>query len=115
MDQNKIASILNWSVPKNVTEVRSFLGLAGYYRRFIPGFSKIALPLTQLLRKESVFVWDDSCRASFDTLKIMLTEAPVLSQPESGKEFMFIPMLLIVDWYVCLCKKAKTLPMLPGN
>ena len=88
VDQNKISSILNWNVPKNVTEVRSFLGLAGYYRRFIKGFSKIALPMTQLLRKDTKFVWDDHCQMSFDTLKAMLTKAPVLTQPESGKDFI---------------------------
>ena len=88
VNQNKIASILNWSVPKNVTEVRSFLGLAGYYRRFIKGFSKIASPMTRLLRKETKFLWDDQCQASFEKLKAMLTEAPVLTQPESGKDFI---------------------------
>ena len=88
VDKSKIEAILNWSVPKSVTEVRSFLGLAGYYRRFVEGFSKIASPLTCLLRKETKFVWDDRCQTSFDKLKAMLTEAPVLTQPESGKDFV---------------------------
>ena len=87
VDQNKIALILNWSVPKSVTEIHSFLGLAGYYRRFIQGFSKIASPMTRLLRKDTKFVWDDQCQTSFEKLKAMLTEAPVLTQPESGKDF----------------------------
>ncbi|KAL4378322.1 hypothetical protein GQ457_02G025300 [Hibiscus cannabinus] len=71
----------------NVGEVRSFLGLAGYYRRFVNGFSTIALPLTKLLRKDQLFNWSENQQRSFDQLKQALTHAPVLVQPESGKEF----------------------------
>ncbi|KAK8701427.1 hypothetical protein V6N13_019814 [Hibiscus sabdariffa] len=72
---------------KNVGEVRSFLGLAGYYRRFVKGFSSIALPLTKLLRKDQPFEWSEDRQRSFDQLKQALTHAPVLVQPESDKEF----------------------------
>ncbi|KAG8499245.1 hypothetical protein CXB51_005776 [Gossypium anomalum] len=74
--------------PRNVTEVRSFLGLAGYYRRFVKGFSMIATPMTKLLQKDVKFEWSEKCQKSFDRLKTYLTEAPVLVQPESGKEFV---------------------------
>ncbi|XP_037496640.1 uncharacterized mitochondrial protein AtMg00860-like [Jatropha curcas] len=69
VDPMKIEAIVDWRPPRNVTEVRSFLGLAGYYRRFIKGFSIIASPLTRLLKKAVVFHWDDRCQQSFDTLK----------------------------------------------
>ncbi|KAA3483913.1 DNA/RNA polymerases superfamily protein [Gossypium australe] len=73
---------------RNVSEVHSFLGLAGYYRRFVKGFSTIATPLTRLLQKDVRFEWSNKCQKSFDQLKTLLTEAPVLVQPESGKEFV---------------------------
>ncbi|XP_016667470.2 uncharacterized protein [Gossypium hirsutum] len=87
VDPKKIEAIIQWKTPKNVSEVRSFLGLAGYYRRFVNGFSKIALPMTKLLQKNVPFIWDDQCQKSFETLKRMLTEAPILTLPESGKDF----------------------------
>jgi hypothetical protein len=61
VDPNKVRDVLNWSPPKNVPEIRSFLGLAGYYRRFIEGFSKIVKPLTTLFKKGKEFKWDDKC------------------------------------------------------
>ncbi|KAK5772151.1 hypothetical protein PVK06_048424 [Gossypium arboreum] len=88
VDPNKISAILNWKPPRNITEVRSFLGLAGYYRRFVKGFSAIATPMTKLLQKDVKFEWTEKCQKSFDQLKTYLTEAPILVQPESGKEFV---------------------------
>ncbi|KAG8496459.1 hypothetical protein CXB51_007559 [Gossypium anomalum] len=88
VDPSKISAIVDWKPPKNVTEVRSFLGLAGYYRRFVNGFSIIAAPITKLLRKDVKFEWTEECQQSFEELKKLLTEAPVLVQPESGKEFV---------------------------
>jgi len=61
--------VLEWESPKSVFEIRSFLGLVGYYRRFIEGFSKLALPLTKLTQKGQAFVWDTQCGYSFQTLK----------------------------------------------
>ena len=87
VDPAKIEAVVNWKSPQNVTEVRSFLGLAGYYRRFVRGFSVIASPLTKLLRKGIKFEWTDKCQNSFEQLKGMLVEAPVLTQPISGKEY----------------------------
>jgi len=88
VDPSKIAAVLEWESPKSVSEIRSFLGLAGYYRRFIEGFSKIALPLTKLTRKGVVFVWDDQCEHSFQTLKEKLTTTPVLVLPNPKEPFV---------------------------
>ncbi|KAA3474290.1 Transposon Ty3-I Gag-Pol polyprotein [Gossypium australe] len=88
VDPSKISAILEWKPPKNMSEVRSFLGFAGYYQRFVKGFSMIATPLTKLLQKDVKFEWSDKCSKSFNQLKTLLTEAPVLIQPESGKEFV---------------------------
>ena len=68
-------------------EVRSFLGLAGYYRRFIPDFSKVAKPMTRLLQKDTRFVWTSECDVAFRTLRTLLTSAPVLAQPDIEKPF----------------------------
>ena len=87
VDPVKIEAVVNWKPPRSVTEVRSFLGLAGYYSRFVKGFSIIASPLTKLLRKGIKFRWSDKCQKSFEQLKEMLVEAPVLMQPTSGKEY----------------------------
>ena len=65
MDPPKIAAVESWEQPRTVTEVRSFLGLAGYYQRFVKLFSVIALPLTRLTRKEVKFEWDENCEQSF--------------------------------------------------
>jgi hypothetical protein len=74
-------------VPTSVHQIWSFLGLAGYYRRFIPDFSKIAKPMTELLKKEVKFCWDDKCDKGFHTLRKLLTTAPVLAQLESTQPF----------------------------
>ena len=87
VDPTKIEAVVNWKPPQSVIEVRSFLGLAGYYRRFVKGFSVIASPLTKLLRKRVKFEWSDKCQNSFEQLKEMLVEALVLTQPTSGKEY----------------------------
>jgi hypothetical protein len=73
--------------PTNVSEIRSFLGLAGYYRRFIQDFSKIAKPMTKLLEKNKDFEWTDECQASFHELKKRLTSAPVLILLDLTKKF----------------------------
>ena len=87
VDPMKIEAIVNWKPPQNVTEVRSFLGLAGYYQRFVQGFSVIASSLTRLLRKGVKFEWDDKCQSNFKRLKEILVEAPVLIQPTLGKDY----------------------------
>ena len=87
VDPIKIEASVNWKLHRNVTEIRSFLGLVGYYRRFVKGFSIIASPLTKLLKKGVKFEWTDKCQNSFEQLKEMLVEAPLLTQPTSGKDY----------------------------
>ena len=88
MDPLKIEAVVNWKLPKNVSEVRSFLGLVGYYRKFVERFSKIAAPLTKLTRKDVKYDWIDACQQSFEELKGRLTSAPVLALPNGRYGFV---------------------------
>ena len=88
VDPQKIEAVVNWKPTKNVSEVRSFLGLAGYYRKFVKGFSKIASPLSKLTRKDVKYDWGDACQKSFDELKGRLTSAPVLALPNGRDRFV---------------------------
>jgi hypothetical protein len=87
IDPRKVKYILEWNSPTTIHQVRSFLGLAGYYRRFIPGFSKIVKPITGLLKNDTKFYWSSKCNEAFERLKVLLTTAPVLAQPDIGKPF----------------------------
>ena len=78
VDPSKVQEVLDWKAPTSVHEVQSFLGLAGYYGRFILDFSKIAKPMTRLLQKDEKFVWTLECEAAFHTLRTLLTTAPIL-------------------------------------
>ncbi|GJY53363.1 putative nucleotidyltransferase, ribonuclease H [Tanacetum coccineum] len=78
MDGAKIKAIQDWEPPTKVTELRSFLGLVNYYRRFIMGYSDIASPLTDLLKKNQAWIWDEECQAAFESLKKAVIEEPVL-------------------------------------
>ncbi|KAJ9539506.1 LOW QUALITY PROTEIN: hypothetical protein OSB04_032239 [Centaurea solstitialis] len=82
VDPAKIEAVMKWEVPKTPTDIRSFLGLADYYRRFIQDFSKIAVPLTRLTRKNVKFVWGEEQQKAFELLRGKLCEAPVLTLPE---------------------------------
>ncbi|GKA39267.1 putative reverse transcriptase domain-containing protein [Tanacetum coccineum] len=88
VDPTKIESIKDWTSPKSPTEIRQFLGLAGYYRRFIEGFSKIAKPMTKLTQKKVKFEWGDKQEAAFQLLKQKLCSAPILALPEGSKDFI---------------------------
>ena len=88
VDPSKVEAVLDWSLPTSVTEVRSFLGLAGYYRRFIQNFLKITVPLTNLIKKSVPFVWSSKCQEAFDVLKEKLTTAPILIIPSPDKRFL---------------------------
>ncbi|KAL0551527.1 hypothetical protein IC582_010616 [Cucumis melo] len=88
VDPAKIEAVTGWTRPSTVSEVRSFLGLAGYYRRFVENFSRIATPLTQLTRKGVPFVWSKACEDSFQTLKQKLVTAPVLTVPDGSGSFV---------------------------
>ena len=87
VDEMKIEAIKSWPVPQTITQVRSFLGLAGFYRRFVKDFSTIAAPLHELTKKGAVFQWGKAHEESFVTLKDKLTHAPLLQLPNFGKTF----------------------------
>ena len=87
VDPAKIEAVKTWPRPRSVTDIRSFLGLAGYYRRFVQDFSKVAKPMTNLMKKEAQFIWTDECEQSFQTLKDLLTSAPILIIPEGNDGF----------------------------
>ena len=87
VDPSKVQSVTKWLAPTSVSEIRSFLGLVGYYRRFIENFSKIAKPMTELLKKDTKFKWTEDCEASFQELKKRLTTAPVLTLPAIRQDF----------------------------
>ena len=85
VDPTKVVSFTKWLAPTSVGEIRSFLGLAGYYRRFIDNFSKIAKPMRELLKKDTKFKWMEECEASFQELKKPLLTVPVLILPDLRK------------------------------
>ena len=88
VDPAKIEAIKKWEAPKTPTEIRQFLGLAGYYRRFIANFSKIAQPLTTLTQKNMKFDWSEKQEEAFQTLKHKLCNAPILALPEGTDNFV---------------------------
>ncbi|GJZ13546.1 hypothetical protein Tco_0548776 [Tanacetum coccineum] len=94
MDPAKVEAITKWPRPTSVTEVRSFLGLAGYYRRFVEGFSRLALPLTKLMRKGEKFVWNEEREKSFEELKQRLVSRLFLLSHLVQVDFRFTVMLL---------------------
>jgi hypothetical protein len=87
VDPSKVQDILEWKPLTTVNQVRSFLGLAGYYRRFIPDFSKIVKPITGLLKNDTKFDWSSKCEEAFEQLKVLLTTSPVLAQSDIEKPF----------------------------
>jgi hypothetical protein len=87
VDPGKVNEVLEWKPLTTVPEVRSFLGLAGYYHQFIPNFSKIEKPITELLKKENKYLWREACDEAFKHLKRLLTTSSVLAQPDTTKPF----------------------------
>eukprot|EP00253_Pinus_taeda_P020519 PITA_20519 len=88
VDPEKIRTIMEWPIPKDVTDIRSFMGLPGYYRRFVEGFSRVAYPITSLHKKGKVFKWTLECQKSFEQLKHLLTTAPILSIVDPNKDYV---------------------------
>ncbi|KAE8674458.1 hypothetical protein F3Y22_tig00111754pilonHSYRG00072 [Hibiscus syriacus] len=88
MDKDKIRAIDEWNPPTKVTELRVFLGLTNYYRRFVKGYSKIATPLTELLKKDKVWEWSTKCQGAFEKIKEAMVSEPVLVLPDYTKPFV---------------------------
>ncbi|WMV24409.1 hypothetical protein MTR67_017794 [Solanum verrucosum] len=87
VDPQKIEEVRNWVRPSSVTEIRSFVGLYSYYRRFVKNFASIAIHLTNLTKKEVPFEWTEKCEESFQKLKTLLTTTPILALLVEGKDF----------------------------
>jgi hypothetical protein len=87
VDPEKVQEVMDWKPPTTVRQIRSFLGLARYYRQFIPDFSRIAKPMTKLLKKGVKFEWSQKCEDAFHALRHHVTTAPVLAQPDNTKSF----------------------------
>ncbi|GJT94961.1 putative reverse transcriptase domain-containing protein [Tanacetum coccineum] len=109
VDPAKIESIKDWTSPKSPTEIRQFLGLAGYYRRFIEGFSKIAKPMTKLTQKKVKFEWGDKQEAAFQLLKQKLCSAPNPSITEGSEYFILILRRFKKVWYAVLMQREKVI------
>lgn len=91
-DPAKIKAVHEYPVPKTVKDVRAFMGLTNYYRKFVKGFAQIASPLHELTKKGAKFIWTEACQTAFDTLKKALTEAPILAYPD-----FTLPFILATD------------------
>jgi hypothetical protein len=89
-DPKKVEVVQNWPVPKNVHEVRSFLGLANYFRKFISHYLEVAAPLTNLTKKSHVWAWTGKCQDAFEKFKHLLTEAPLLKTPDEYKTYRVV-------------------------
>ena len=109
VDPKKIQAIQAWPQPKNATEVRSFLGLAGYYRKFFKGFVSLAQPMTQLTSKDVRFVWSEECGKSFSALKGVLTSAPVLVLPEADQPYVVFTDASIIGLGCVLTQHGKVI------
>ena len=87
MEESKVKAVVEWPTPTRVTELRSFLGLANYYRKFIHGYSHVVSPLTDLLRKNQSWAWSEPCQAAFDKLKVAISSEPILKLPDFSQPF----------------------------
>ncbi|GJZ52550.1 putative reverse transcriptase domain-containing protein [Tanacetum coccineum] len=109
VDPAKIESIKDWASPKSPTEIHQFLGLAGYYQRFIEGFSKIAKPMTKLTQKKVKFEWGDKQETTFQLLKHKLYSAPILALPEGSEDFIVYCDASIKGLGVVLMQREKVI------
>ncbi|GJS52517.1 putative nucleotidyltransferase, ribonuclease H [Tanacetum coccineum] len=104
----KVEAVMRWE-PKNPSEIQSFLGLAGYYRRFIQDFSKLATPLTSLTKKGEKFTWTESQEDAFQSLKHKLCEAPILSLPKGTEDFVVYSDVSLIGMGCVLMQREKVI------
>jgi len=121
-DPKKTKTVSDWLTPRCVKDVRSFMGLTSYYRRFVQGYAEIAAPLNALMKKNQRFHWSDDTQAAFDALKVTLTSAPILAIPTADGDFVLytdssyfaigavlsqrqngISLLTLVELFTCSC------------
>ena len=102
-----MSKILDWPIPRNVSELRSFLGLASYYRRFIKDFAKIAVPLHRLTEKNKPFVWSESCLEAFNELKRELTNHPILAYTQISIKNLFLIQTQAITGLAASFQKSK--------
>lgn len=102
-DPSKFEAVVNWPKSRNAMEIKSFLGLASYYRRFVQDFSSLAAPMMMLTRKNEKLAWTAECERSFQELKNKLMSTPVLALPLGSGGFVIIVMLPVRDWVVYRC------------
>lgn len=102
-DPSKFEAVVNWPKSRNAMEIKSFLGLASYYRRFVQDFSSLAAPMMMLTRKNEKLAWTAECERSFQELKNKLMSTPVLALPLGSGRFVIIVMLPVRDWVVYRC------------
>ena len=103
MDESKIKAIQEWDPPTKVPQLRSFLGLVNYYRRFIKGYSARAAPLTDLLKKSRAWTWDEKCQQAFEDLKKALTGSRCwhyLTTPGYSR-YTLMPLILLLEGFIC--------------
>ena len=114
-DPKKLTAVRDFPEPMNVKTLRSVLGLASYYRRFVPNFAKVARPLHALTGKDRLFVWTPDCQAAFEELKCLLTSSPVLSYPDFQKPFVLETDRQALDWVQYLDNDKKMAPSDPSR
>jgi hypothetical protein len=107
-DPEKVRAIVDWKIPRSVRQVQSFLGLANYYRRFVPRFSTIALPLTNLTKKGVDYKWTDECQRAFNSMKKILTSAPVLTMANPNQPFFIHTDASSSSLGACLSQENET-------
>ena len=114
MQEDKVAAVRDWPTPENLTQLRSFLGLCSYYRRFIPGFADVAAPLHALHRKRVAFTWTEEHQDAFNRLKERLTSAPVLGMPtDEGKYYLDCDASDVGLWAVLSQKQGSSEVVIP--
>jgi hypothetical protein len=106
-DPAKVATIANWPVPVSIKELRGFLGLAGYYRKFVKHFGVVCKPLTDLLKKNTIFLWTTVHEDSFQALKHALCHAPIMVLPDLLRNFLWKLMQVVWLWELWLRTKAS--------
>ena len=108
-DPTKVEAMIQWPCPSNVCQLHGFLGLTGFYCRFVKNYASIAFPQTELLKKEG-FYWDITTQKAFDDLKVAISTAPVLCLPDFNKPFSLLLILRVWAWVPYYSKMAIQIP-----